>query len=241
MKRIFAMLTTICALSAFSQEASADFFPASDAFFKAWVDIYGNVNYAGIKAAPDRLNELVTKIGVYDYRASTGNTRKAFLINAYNILMIKSIVDNYPVAKPTDIEGVFDRRTHNVGGQQITLSDIENKMLRVEFPDARIHFALVCGAVSCPQLMNSAYMPTTLDQQLQSRTIKTLNDRNFIRLNVLTSTVEFSQIFEWYKDDFLKESKNYIEFVNKYRTTKVPALYKETTYPYDWSLNQKRN
>lgn len=224
-----------------STNVKADFFSDANAFLKANVDARGMVYYKGIKEDPAKLNSLVKQIANFSYSGASDNTKKAFLINAYNILMIKSVVDHYPIAKPLDVDGIFDKTTHNVAGMKLTLSDIENKKLRVDFPDARLHFALVCGAMSCPPLMNQAYLPGLLEQQLTSRANLAMNDRTFIRVDKSTKKALISKIFEWYKEDFIKEGKTMINYINKYRREKIPSGYSLGFYTYDWSLNEKKS
>ncbi|MCB9231742.1 MAG: DUF547 domain-containing protein [Bacteroidia bacterium] len=219
--------------------AQNPFFASADAFLRKNVDADGLVSYTSIKASPGELKALVAQIASFPYSTVGKSEQKAFLINAYNILMIKSVVDHYPIAKPTDVPGIFDKNTHTVAGQSLTLSDIENKKLRVDFPDSRLHFALVCGALSCPPLANTAFMPATLETQLSALTTKALNNPRFIKAG--DGTVAISKIFEWYKADFDRDAKSFLDYLNKYRTSKLPADTKVTFYEYNWALNIKKN
>ena len=123
-----------------------------------------------------------------------------------------------------------------MGGENITLNDIENKLLRANFPEeARFHFVLVCAGLGCPPIIASAYMPDTLDTQLEQQTVKALNDPDFIR--VKNNKVGVSQIFEWYKSDF-EQHGGIVDFINRYRKSKLPEKSKISFYPYDWTLNE---
>ena len=228
---LFFVLATVQAQS---------FFSDTDAFLKKHVDNYGMVDYPGIKASPGQLNKLVDQIKGYSVKGKTAAEAKAFYINAYNILMIKSVVDHYPISKPLDVPGMFDKIKHNVAGTSLTLSDIENKVLRVKYPDARLHFVLVCGAKSCPPLANYAFTPSNLESSLTARTKKAMNNKQFIRVDDANKKVAISKIFEWYKADFDKEAKSFIDFINKYKSTPIPTSYKVTTYEYNWALNLKK-
>ena len=166
-------------------------------------------------------------------------TTKAFFINAYNILMIHAIVEKYPVKSPMDIAGVFDKTKYAIAGTMLTLNDIENKMIRAKYNDARIHFVLVCGANGCPPITDFAYTPEKLDQQLDQQTKLAINNPNFIKVNVKSKKVELSQIFEWYKEDFIMDKSSYIDFINKFRTEPIPSNFKVAFYTYDWSLNKQ--
>ncbi len=149
--------------------------------------------------------------------------------------MIKGIIDNYPLRSPLDKGGFFDKTKYDLGGVSITLNDIENKKLRAKFGDARVHFVLVCGALGCPPIIAKAYTPENLENLLEAQTIKALNDSSFIRVS--KKKVAFSEIFKWYKEDFVTKGQNEIDFLNKYRKEKVPDNAKVTYYPYDWRLN----
>jgi hypothetical protein len=121
----------------------------------------------------------------------------------------------------------------------LTLNDIENKMIRAKYNDARIHFVLVCGANGCPPITDFAYTPEKLDQQLDQQTKLALNNASFIKVNIKSKKVELSQLFEWYKDDFISEKVSYIDFINKFRTEPIPSNFKVAFYTYDWSLNKQ--
>ncbi|MEL6918276.1 MAG: DUF547 domain-containing protein, partial [Bacteroidota bacterium] len=212
---------------------TADFFTKADAFFKANVK-NGRVAYANIKKDPSALNELITI--AEGITVSKGNKAEyqAFWINGYNLSVIKGIVDNYPIKSPLDKAGFFDKNKNNIGGKSITLNDIENKLLRGVFPsEARFHFVLVCAGLGCPPIINQAYLPTTLEAQLQKQTTLALNNPKFIRVN--KNKVGLSQIFEWYKGDFTQEGKSLVDFVNQYRTEKLPENARTSYYNYDWA------
>ena len=122
-----------------------------------------------------------------------------------------------------------------MGGVSITLNDIENKLLRAQFSDPRFHFVLVCGAMGCPPLISKAYRPSSLDSQLQQQTTKALNNDAFIVTR--DGSVAVSEIFKWYKKDFVSSDQTEIDFINKYRKIKIPIDSKLSYYNYDWRLN----
>ena len=212
-----------------------EFFSNTDSFLKNTVQ-YGRVDYAAIKNSPERLNALVAAAKEIRVAETDAANYQAFWINTYNILVIHGVVNNYPLKSPLRVSGFFDTITYEVGGENITLNDIENKMLRANFPkESRFHFVLVCAALGCPPIINAAYKPATLDAQLQKQTLKALNNDNFIRIN--KEEVQISQIFQWYTEDFTKSSASLVDYINTYRTEKLPENSKVTYYPYDWTLN----
>ena len=162
---------------------------------------------------------------------------QAFWINAYNLSVIKGIVDNYPLKSPLDVKGFFDTTTYSIAGKSITLNDIENKMLRGNFDEPRFHFVLVCGAQGCPPIISEAYRPAKLESQLQTQTVKALNNASFIKVS--EGKVMLSEIFKWYKVDFVSDNRNEIDFLNDYRKVKIPSNSEISYYSYNWNLNKK--
>ncbi len=236
MKKILFLISLLLT-SIFTIAQENTFFNKTDIFLNKYVS-EKKVDYGAIKKDSKSLEELMKQIAAFNLSNDT-NVNKAFFINAYNIIMINAIVEKYPVKSPLDISGVFDKTKYAIAGTKYTLNDIENKLLRAKYNDARVHFVLVCGANGCPPIINEAYMPTTLEAQLETQTKLAINNPNFIKVNSKSKKVEFSQIFEWYKADFISSGKNEIDFINKYLTTKVDSKYKVTYYPYDWTLNKK--
>jgi hypothetical protein len=215
-----------------------EFFSKSDVFFKSYVK-NGLIDYKAIKENPEQLNEILVLAQELTVSRDDTNNYQAFWINGYNLHVIKGIIDNYPVKSPLDISGFFDKTKRNIAGKQITLNDIENTLLRANFPkEARFHFVLVCAGLGCPPIINRAYLPSTLESQLQTQTELALNNENFIR--VKGKKVLLSQIFEWYNGDFTQNGKSEIDFVNQYRKEKLNPDFKTGYYPYDWTLNETK-
>ncbi len=234
MKKIIILAFIFSTQLGFSQ-STADFFAKADAFFKTYVS-NGKVKYSAIKKDPSSLDQLLDIASKISVSKSKPKTFQAFYINAYNLAVIKGVVNKYPVKSPTNIKGFFDKTTYSLGGKTTTLNDLENKILRKNFPgEARFHFVLVCAGLGCPPIIASAYKPAILEQQLEGQTTKSLNNPNFIK--VKGKKVQLSQIFEWYKVDFTRNGSE-IDFVNKFRKEKIPTGAKVSYYPYNWSLNQ---
>lgn len=212
------------------------FFEKADAFLQANVK-NGLVNYAAIKKNPDKLNELINMSSMMQVSKDNSKIYQAFYINGYNLHVIKGVVDSYPIKSPLEIEGFFDQIKRNIGGNAVTLNEIENVLLRSNFPDEpRFHFVLVCAGLGCPPIIDEVYLPENLDDQMQKQTKLALNDPNFIR--VKDNKVFLSQIFEWYKEDFIGKDQDEIDFINRYRTQPIDNTLKIGYYPYDWTLNE---
>lgn len=217
-------------------QSTADFFDEADTFFGNYVK-NGLVNYKAIKENPVELEDILNQAKSITVSKSDPKTYQSFWINGYNLHVIAGIIESYPVNSPLDINGFFDKTKREIGGKQITLNDIENELLRSNFPkEARFHFVLVCAGLGCPPIINTAYTPDKLESQLQRQTELALNNPNFIR--VKGKKVFLSQIFEWYKTDFAQDGKSEIDFVNLFRKEKIESDLKVGYYPYDWTLNE---
>lgn len=219
-------------LNSFAQNPMDDFYSKADAFLQKQVT-NELVNYKAIQANPAQLNELITYIKEYYPEGGDGGL-KAFYINAYNLLVIKQIVDNYPIASPNDVPGFFDGTKFQIGALHVTLNQLENNILRKDFKDPRLHFVLVCGALGCPPIANFAYRPENLDEQMNAQTKKALNNPKFIYEK--DGKIQLSQIFNWYKEDFGSTSEM-LGFINGYRNVKFEGK-SMSFYPYNWALNE---
>ena len=214
------------------------FFQKTDRFLAAHVK-NGRVDYQAIQKNPAALNALVEIIANFDLSTlPEGDPQKAFWLNAYNVLVIKGIINNYPTKSPLDIDGFFNKIPYPAAGKELTLDNIENDIIRPTYKDARIHFALVCAAKGCPPIITSAFHPATLDEQLDENTRNIINDNNFIRVDTKNKQVAISQIFEWFAVDFEINDKTTLDFINQYRAEKLPADTKIAFYDYDWALNE---
>lgn len=212
------------------------FFEKTDTFLKKNVE-NGKVDYASIHTDPSDLNELLILAEDISVSKEEASIYQAFWINAYNLAVIKGIVDHFPTKSPLSHSGFFDKFTYKLGGQDISLNDIEHKLLRAQFKDARFHFVLVCGAIGCPPLINRAYLPETLDFQLQKQTELALNGDYFISIDHQKKRIYGSEILKWYKKDFTRKGFKEIDFINSFRTEKIPNTYKLHYSTYNWSLN----
>jgi hypothetical protein len=227
----------IAIMSLFTLQISAQdldlFFNSSDTFFKTYVK-NGLVDYKNINKMD--LNVILDNASKISVTKSDANNFQAFWINAYNLAVIKGLLDNMPIKSPLDKAGFFDKTTYNLAGKQFTLNDIEHKLLRANFKDARFHFVLVCGAIGCPPLISKAYFPNTLDTQLTSQTKEAINGA-FLQVN--KNKIKASEIMKWYKEDFTMNGKTEIDFINTYRKEKVSKKAKISYFPYNWTINKQ--
>lgn len=237
-KIILSVLLLFTGLSSvFSQNSSLNqFFNDANTFFSVNVE-NSKVKYAEAKKTK-ALDVLITKISSTSLAGVSEVEKKAFFINAYNLYVIKQVLESYPVNSVKDVGGFFDTKKITVAGEKMTLNSLEKDKLIKVTNDARLHFVLVCGALGCPPIINKAYFPATLDSQLDAQTKIALNNSDFLRFDESSNKAELSQIFNWYATDFGKSKENVLAFINKYRSVKIPESVKLSYYDYDWVLNE---
>lgn len=210
------------------------------------------VHYAALKAHPEDLNTYLTEIervSPGEFSGFSERQRLAFLVNAYNALTVKLILDHYPVKSIRDIGGLFSNawkiKSFTLLGEKHHLDDIEHEMIRKKFNEPRIHFALVCASKGCPSLRNEAFVAARLDEQLDKVANAFLLDSKRNRFDGKAGTLNLSSIFKWYGEDFEKKFGSVKAFVAP-RITKdsseVGVIKGEKTkinyLDYDWSLNE---
>jgi len=232
MKTVLLTLLTSLAISMTGQTSLSIFLDETDQLLEGIVQ-NNQVNYQNAKGSA-ALNVLIKRIGQMDTEELTDTEEQAFLINAYNLIVIKEAASSYPIQSVQDIGGFFNRKKFKIGKNNYTLNYLEKDVLIKKYNDPRFHFALVCGAKGCPVIVDQAYRPDILDQQLETQTRKALNDSNF--LYVKDNTLYLSQIFNWYKADFGGKRK-IIPFINKYIDSPISEQTSISHYKYDWALN----
>jgi hypothetical protein len=199
------------------------------------VDNRGWVNYEGFLADRQILENYLDRLSqsVPDRNWSTPR-QLTYWINAYNAFTIQLILDHYPVKSIRDIDQAWDVEFIRLGEEEYSLNQIEHEIIRKQFEEPRIHFALVCAAVSCPPLLNEAYSPEKLDEQLEQRSRSFINDpkKNAIE----PKKIRVSQIFNWFKEDFTKNGA-LIDYLNRFSETKINADAEVVFMEYDWGLN----
>lgn len=214
-------------------QIDATFFKSADGFLKRHVQ-QNLFDYKGASSDP-KLAQLIKMVESADLTDLNSETKQAFYINAYNLLVIQAAIEEYPIKSVLEVKGFFDTKKHLVAGEKITLNTLEKERLFKLKKDARFHFVLVCGALSCPPLASFAYTPALLENQLESRTKLALNDPNFIRSS--RKQVQLSKIFQWYAKDFGGSNGTIIEFINMYRLQKISAGAEIGYYEYNWMIN----
>ncbi|MDF7811252.1 DUF547 domain-containing protein [Hymenobacter sp. YC55] len=238
---LVSVLVMWASLPATAGNAPRPFHEDVTAFLKKVVTPDGQVNYTAARQEAATLHTLIQRVQHFDIYGATVSERKAFYLNAYNLTVIKGVVDAYPLTSVMKLPGFFDKKEHAIARELLTLNELENNKLRKVYADPRIHFALVCGARGCPRLRPEAYAPAALDAQLTNQARKVLQDPQFIRVEATGKKVLLSEIFKWYEADFKATGKSTVAYINQYRGSKgIPATAAIDFYAYDWTLNDRK-
>ncbi|WP_235295897.1 DUF547 domain-containing protein [Portibacter marinus] len=205
-----------------------------DQLLSKHVSATGVVNYKGFQADEAKLDQYLDDLSSHPVQGSwSRNEQLAYWINAYNAFTVKLILDHYPVQSIRDISNgePWDKKWIELGGQTYSLNQIENEIIRPQFNEPRIHFAVNCAAQSCPPLANKAFTADNMNSLLEKQTKSFINNDKYNKIQ--KKKIEVSKIFDWYGKDF----DDKIAFLNKYSDTKIDADAAISYTEYDWSLN----
>jgi len=195
--------------------------------------------YSDIKRDSD-FEILLSHVADYDIDQLTGQADQlAFWINVYNIGAVKLITEHYPVKSIKTLGGflqsVWNREVISVGGKMVSLGHIEHKILR-QMDEERIHFAIVCASLSCPDLRQEAFQSDKIDLQLQEQMVSFLsNASKGVRIDEQANALYVSEIFQWFKQDF--EGKGGVSDYISLALKQDFSTYKIFYVRYNWSLN----
>ncbi len=173
--------------------------------------------------------------------------RLAYWIDLYNASTIHLIEENYPVRSIKDLSGwftsPFEKQFIETARGKLSLDEIEHGIIRPNFEEPRIHFALVCAARSCPPLRDEVYVGHRLDRQLEEQTEQFLfSNNNRFRLRNGRVLMQLSSVFWWYREDFGGEP-GIATFVAGYLSDRKAQAIRKENYTieyldYNWNLNQ---
>jgi hypothetical protein len=214
----------------------------------------GAVDYRGLKSDEGRLDDYLAALADVEPRALGREERIAFWIDAYNAFTLKLILARYPgigSIKEIPRGERWKARRWRVDGREYSLDEIEHEILR-KMDEPRIHFAIVCASLSCPDLRSEAYVPERLDAQLTAAVRDFLADPEKGlrfgdepgRLWGTNHVLRLSSIFDWFEEDFERASGSVIDFVLPYAPEAAAAYIRAhrdelrvADLDYDWSLN----
>lgn len=209
-----------------------------DALLQQYVSDEGNVNYEGIQQEAEAFETYLALLSANHPQESWSREEQmVFWINAYNAFTVKLINENYPLESIMSIDGgkAWDRQFINIGDKTYSLNAIEHDILRPQFKDARVHFAVNCASFSCPKIWNHAFTAENVETALEELSVGFVNDP--ARNTLSAESVQISSLFDWYKDDFTTDG-TVIDFINKYAASPVNADATIGYMEYNWNLNK---
>ena len=198
----------------------------------------GGVAYDVLAKNPQVLEKAkaeLTSVNRAGVAALSVSGQIAYYINLYNLYTIDLIVRHLPIKTGIkDIANPWGAKFIPLFGDKVSLDNIETGILRKQFKDPRIHFALVCASKSCPILQGTPFTGDSLDAQFKRAAFAFLADTT---RNAFTDhSMRVSKIFEWYGDDFKKSFGSFPSFIAA--TLARPVGPEVHFNEYDWSLNK---
>ncbi len=204
-------------------------------------------DYAAVDV-PNRaaLDSYLAALAAEDPRSLSRAEQLPYWINLYNALTVQVILDHYPVDTIRRVHGgllrtgPWDRELITIAGQRLSLNDIEHRILRPLWQDDRIHYAVNCASIGCPNLAPQAYTPENTEQLLNAGASDFINHSRGLRLE--DNRLQLSSIFNWYREDFASDEPGLLLYLAGYAK---PALAEQLknfdgriTYDYNWRLNE---
>jgi len=233
-----------------------------------YVDDEGLVDYMGLVAKQKELNHFYWQIASVSPDShpeifATNASKLAYWLNAYNATVLKGVIENYPISSVADVRilplayvfpaksSFFILQRFTYGGKETSLYYLENNVIRARFKDPRIHFALNCASLGCPDLPQKPFAPEILDDQLDYETKKFINDTSYLEFNDSESILYLSSIFSWYKEDFVTRTEDasgatlsLVDYVLRYAEPELFKMIERDRHrlrisfrEYDWGLN----
>jgi len=263
------------------EEVKSESFDHSYSTYNSLLNRYvknARVNYGGFIDSRAEFETFLRALGSVDendFESWIEEERLAFWINAYNAFTIKAIIDHYPIKRSFSLVGIFYAPSNSIlqikgvwtklqfraVGRMVTLDEIEHKILRKEFNEPRIHMAINCASISCPDLSDEAYVPERLEQQLADASSNFVNNPDKgVYVDEQSGKVKFSKIFKWFGDDFINNYGNkklfnsyspkenaVLNFTSDYLESQQTKEYlmnkrlKVGYLGYDWQLNEQKD
>ncbi|RMF07913.1 MAG: DUF547 domain-containing protein [Alphaproteobacteria bacterium] len=225
-----------------------------DAFLARYVVTRNNMNLVDYHAVDEAdraaLDRYIASLEATPVDRLTREQQLAFWINLYNAATLRLVLEHYPVHSIRDIDispglfsdGPWGAKILTVAGEKLSLDDIEHRILRPIWRDPRIHYAVNCASVGCPDLARRAYQAETVDAMLDAAARAYVNHPRGIRID--NGRLIASKIYKWYAADFGGTEARVIAHARQYADVALAVRLTDMTrihdYIYDWSLNDAR-
>jgi hypothetical protein len=217
-----------------------------ETYVSSFPDGVNRVAYADVTNADRRqLARYIDTLTAIRIRSYNRAQQRAYWINLYNALTVKVVLDHYPVKSIRQIKphlfsiGPWQEKRIMVEGAELSLDDIEHRILRPIWRDPRLHYALNCASIGCPNLLNQAFTAANSETLLTRAARAYINNPRGAELR--NGRLVVSSIYKWYKEDFGDTDTGVIGHLRRYAEPALSAQLRETTrisaYRYDWALN----
>ncbi|MEM8920245.1 MAG: DUF547 domain-containing protein [Pseudomonadota bacterium] len=206
-------------------------------------------DYGALKANAEDMAALETYIDELEATEISklgADDQFAAWANLYNALTVRLIVENYPLRSIMNIKphvfsiGPWKMEISEVEGRALTLDNIEHDILRVEWDEPRVHYAVNCASYGCPSLQLKAWEGETLDEDLSAAAREYVNHPRGVSFKS-NGRLEVSRIYKWFREDFGDSNEGVVEHLKLYADPELKAQLdagvRITGHEYDWSLN----
>ena len=249
-KSAVIIAVSIIFVTGFHRVVSAADFDHSifDQVLKTYVNNQGLVDYNGI-AGDQSFKRYMESLKTAQADSMSSDGQLAFWINAYNAVTIDKVIKWKPKksVRETFVPGVwsgtkfFTTREHTLAGKRYSPDDIEHEILRKQFKDPRIHFAIICASSSCPPLPRFAYTGDNVQAKLEEETRKYINSERGTQIDSAKNALYLSKLFDWFAGDFESKSGSVQNFMKPYLNERALIFWakgpKIKYIHYDWALN----
>ena len=205
---------------------------------------YENLKKTGSKSLKAYL-KILARTPVSKYNR---DEQFAYWVNLYNALTLKVIVDAYPVTSIKSIGGVFGfggpwkAKRFTVEGQEISLDDIEHNILRANWREPRIHYAVNCASIGCPNLQREAFTRENTQRLLNKGAVEYINSTR--GADVRNGRLQVSSIYVWFKADFGGSDQGVVQHMRTYAQPQLQQALSQvssiSSNDYDWNLNDTK-
>ena len=252
-QRIFALalLLTLAACSTFAPIPKTDTLDASasvagfERVLQRFVNDQGEVDFAALEKDRVDLDRYVAFIANTPAESFTNaNDRLAHYINSYNALSMYNVIDSGIPQTHAGLNKLkfFVLKKFSIGGKPMSLYAYENDIIR-KLNEPRVHFALNCSAVSCPQLPRVLFKGDGLGEQLESESQKFFARPENLKIDQASRQAFTNEILKFYSEDFAPgHAPTLIDYINRYAPEKIPADYQLRFFDYNWTVaNSQRS
>lgn len=221
-----------------------------DEYVSAHKDGINRVDYALLKKNDaDTLSNYLKSLQEIDPRDYNKKQQFAYWVNLYNAATVQLIITNYPVKSIRKIKdgflsfGPWDIQWLKVGNEKLSLNDVEHRILRPIWQDNRIHYAVNCASMGCPNLDKNAFTAENAENVLNQAASDYINHPRGVKIEKDKLTV--SSIYKWYLEDFNTSESTLIAHLKKFAKPRLKSQLNTLKndsfdHDYDWSLNEHK-